>query len=727
MQQLLATLSHVVGRRMQDAPANDALLRSMQPHLPEHINNVTVWTRAGENIGSLEPGLRAHSFSIADRKYFQEALHAQGLVVEAPIISRSNGEAIAVFAFPMFDGRDVVGVVAASTRLRPLQALLDPRGGLPRDAVVTVIDSRGVMLSRSLEPEKWIGRTVPPGSAPARLQQRAGSELIKSVDGVERVFGFAAARAVAWLVYVGVPTDAALAMVKTRLYEDLALGATLLLIGLILAAWVSERISRSLRRLGNDAATLGRGDLSHRSRLTMGGEIGVLAGTLNRMAEALQERSAALRRSEQRLRQVTDNLPALVSYLDREQRFRFANRTYFDWLGVEPDSLIGRSLREFYGDETYERLRSHIESALAGAKVSYEREMATPRGVRHVQVTLVPDVADDGDVLGLYAMIQDLTERREVELKLVRGEERLSLALEGSGLSLFDWDIAADRIHYSAQASVLRGGPPVETNATPAEMRAYVHADDLPTVLERLRAAVKGTTPLYHVEYRVRTLSGGWIWLRSRGRVVERDANGRALRLAGTDADVTQRKLDEERLRQQAERDSLTGLPNRALFHDRLQKALARAARSGQPLALMFLDVDHFKRINDSLGHEAGDRLLIVFAQRMRQALRTSDTVARLAGDDFTVIVEGLRSPADARALAEKLVEVARQPVELSGRAMQVSTSVGIALSLAGETDGAALLRRADAALYEAKRRGRDGYWVDGDGIGEDERATAAG
>jgi len=177
MQQLLATLSHVVGAHAADIGRNDALLRSLQAHVPQHVNNVTVWTRAGENIGSLLPRAPV-PFGVADRRYFQEALHARGLVAEAPILSRSNGEPIAVFAFPVLDGDDVVAVVAASTRLRPLQSLLDPKGSLPATAVTSVIDPRGVMLSRSIEPEKWIGRTIPATRVPmaTRLQQRMGIE-----------------------------------------------------------------------------------------------------------------------------------------------------------------------------------------------------------------------------------------------------------------------------------------------------------------------------------------------------------------------------------------------------------------------------------------------------------------------------------------------------------------------------------------------------------------------
>lgn len=717
MQQVLATLSHAVGVHVEDTDRNDALLRRLRPDLPQHVNNVTVWTRNGENIGSLDPELRAQPFTVTDRRYFQDALRGHGLAAEAPIISRSNGEPIVVFAFPTINGEESVGVVAASTRLRSLQTLLDPKGALPPGAVITVVDLRGTVLSNSLEPEKWIGQSLPQGrvSIAERLKQGSGTDDVQSLDGVERIFGFSAVRALPWLVYVGVPTQTALAPVRGRLYESLLLGGVMFAIGLALAAWVAENLSRSLRRLSADAVELGKGTLGHRSHVVSGGEIALLADNLNHMAEALEERSAALRRSERRLRSVTDNLPALVSYLDREQRFRFANRAYFHWLGIDPEALIGQHLRDLYGDVTYERVRAHVETALAGEEVDYERELQTLGGVRHIQARLVPDREEDGSVRGIYAMLSDITDRREAALRLTRSEERLSLALEGSGLALFDWDIPGDSIYYSAQASVFRGGPPVETTATCAEMCARVHPDDLPPFLRALTDTLKGASTRYHAEYRLRHESGEWIWVRSRGRVVERDDNGRALRFAGTLAEVTERKRDEQRLRQLAEMDTLTGLPNRLLFFDRLAQALLRAARGRRRIALFFLDIDYFKRINDTHGHEAGDQLLRAFAERMVNALRKSDTVARLAGDEFTIIVEAFRELSDVHELAQKLVTAARDPVSVGERELQVSTSIGFAISTPGETDGAALLRRADAALYEAKRRGRDGYWCDED------------
>lgn len=426
----------------------------------------------------------------------------------------------------------------------------------------------------------------------------------------------------------------------------------------------------------------------------------------------LARTAAMLQQSEEQMRQVTDSLPVLIARWDMDQRFRFANRAFQDWLGLEPASLLGRSVREVYGDKAYSGIQQHIEAAMGGQRVVYEREMATPHGPRHVEVTLIPHPGPDGEVRSVYGLINDLTARHRAEQQRARSEERLSLALESSGLALFDWDIPGDRIYHSAQASAMRGEPAAETTASTAEWRAFVHPDDLDAMLTSTKAALMGDASEYHAEFRLRKSSGGFSWIRARGRVVERDAGSRALRLAGTYANIDAHKVAEDRLRHRAEFDMLTNLPNRASFVERLQKAMGRATRSS-PMALLFLDIDHFKTVNDTLGHEAGDQLLKVFATRMREGVRQSDTVSRLAGDEFTVILEGLRGADAARARAAKLVEMLRAPIPLGGKMHVITVSVGIAMQRHAETDDADLLRRADAALYEAKRRGRNGYFCD--------------
>jgi len=325
----------------------------------------------------------------------------------------------------------------------------------------------------------------------------------------------------------------------------------------------------------------------------------------------------------------------------------------------------------------------------------------------------------NGRPLRIVGTHLDITERKRIGAELAQtaallqhSQERLNLALEGSGLALFDWDIQTGLVYNSAQASAMRDESAVETTTSTAQCGSLVHPEDLDALRSILTSALKSEVPVIQVELRIRRRRGDWLWVYVRGRVVERDASGRALRLAGTYANINAAKLAEDRLRHRAEFDLLTDLPNRALFIERLRQAMARATIR-HTVALLFLDIDHFKTVNDTLGHEAGDQLLKVFAARMRDGVRNSDTVARLAGDEFTVILEGLRGVEDACTLAGQLVELLRAPIDLGGKLFVITASVGVAMQRDGETDDAELLRRADLALYEAKRRGRDRFFCE--------------
>ncbi|MEO8523328.1 MAG: diguanylate cyclase [Caldimonas sp.] len=588
--QLLNTLAGTLPIETTEVERNDVMLGRLALQFPPNISSVSLWAADGTNIGSSEPTPAGARLNAADRAFFIAAMREPGLATEAPLRLRKGGEWTAVFAVRIVRQARAVGVISVATSLQTLPRLLDSDASLPAGAVVSLIDADGRVLSRSVDPERWIGQPAPMDRAllQRRIAEGRGSAKTANLDGVTRIAGFARARQMPWLVYVGIPVDTALALANQNSRESLALGVVMLVVGLLLAAWVAARIAQPLRQLSADARLLGEGHFEHRSQVRTGSEIGLLAHTLNRMAAALQERIAEARRSE----------------------------------------------------------------------------------------------------------------------------ERLTLALESSDQSLFDWDLPGNRIYYSARASTLHGGPDQATETTPEAMRSLVHPDDLAGLLANLKDALASRTPIYEAVYRVRHHDGRWLWMRSRGRIVERDATGRALRMVGTDYDVTEHKAAEDQLRQRAEFDALTGLPNRALFNDRLSSAIEHARRSGKAMALLFLDVDHLKGVNDSRGHGAGDELLKVVAQRLLASVRSVDTVARLSGDEFTVILEGLAAPADAEAVAMKLVEAMRSPMRLGGSLVQVSTSVGLALLEPGDSDPASLLRRADEALYEAKRAGRDRYAI---------------
>ena len=295
--------------------------------------------------------------------------------------------------------------------------------------------------------------------------------------------------------------------------------------------------------------------------------------------------------------------------------------------------------------------------------------------------------------------------------KLATSEQRLQLALDGSHLALWDWDVPRNRIYLDEQWQQILGGAAQSTATTVDELRSVVHPDDRRATTTSLIEALKGVRDRYDVEYRVRTRSGEWKWIHSLGKVVEHAADGHALRMTGTNADIDQRKQAELLVEHQAKHDLLTGLPNRVLCYDHLRRAMARSKRYHRLMAVLYLDIDKFKGVNDTLGHTMGDALLKGFARRLADCVRQTDTMARLGGDEFIVILEELHNRDEGRAVAQKIVEAMRPEFVLDYRDTKITTSVGMAFFDGGENvSGDALIKKADQALYDAKSGGRDNY-----------------
>ncbi len=287
--------------------------------------------------------------------------------------------------------------------------------------------------------------------------------------------------------------------------------------------------------------------------------------------------------------------------------------------------------------------------------------------------------------------------------------ERHALAARASDDGIWDWELTTDRLYLSPRFNGILGWPEEASDAGPAAWLDLVAPDDVLRLRNEIEAHLAGRTPTLEVEFRMRHRDGSWRWVAAQG-LATRDVDGTPIRMAGSLSDLTDRHVAQERLEHEALHDTLTGLPNRTLFMDRVEQTLQRAAReSSAGCALLFLDLDGFKQVNDSLSHAVGDRLLIAFAERIAAALRPGDTVARLGGDEFTVLLEELVQPAEATIIAERILRSLRRPFEIDGNELFVGASIGVSLSADGLSP-ADLLSAADLAMYDAKRQGR-GRW----------------
>lgn len=314
-------------------------------------------------------------------------------------------------------------------------------------------------------------------------------------------------------------------------------------------------------------------------------------------------------------------------------------------------------------------------------------------------------------VLGLlgWAAIGAADRRRRALRALAAAEARWKLALNAAGDGVWDCDItqgtallspSAQRILDSEHATVSWFG----SNG----LAELVHPDEFGAVRAALRDHIEGVTPDYAMVHRIRMRDGSWRWIEARGTVTERGERNEPLRMVGTFSNIDARKQEEERMRRMAHEDPLTKLPNRVLLDDRMRQAIRVAARDGHKVGLVYFDLDKFKPVNDTYGHAVGDRLLCMVAERVRGVLRESDTLARVGGDEFAVLLPRCAQAQDTERVAAAILACLEQPFIDGPRELNISGSIGYAMYPDCGDDGEALLHCADLAMYDAKAHGRN-------------------
>ena len=282
-----------------------------------------------------------------------------------------------------------------------------------------------------------------------------------------------------------------------------------------------------------------------------------------------------------------------------------------------------------------------------------------------------------------------------------RGELLSRCSLEG----LWDWDLRNDRVHYFPRFREMLG---YSADEPLTRFQLAFHAEDTERMRQSMRRLFEEQVPIDE-DFRLRCKNGSFRWFRGRGHAVW-DARGKPLRFAGSITDINGYKENELRLLYLADHDALTGLPNRRLFLSRLCQGIGHARESGRSLAVLFIDLDRFKQINDVLGHDAGNQVLCEAAKRIRGSVRDEDTVARLGGDEFTVLLEGVEAESRVSAVADRIRSELNRPFPLTEREVYVSASIGIAVFPRDGDSGEELLKRSDVAMYQAKKHGRDNH-----------------
>jgi diguanylate cyclase (GGDEF)-like protein/PAS domain S-box-containing protein len=418
--------------------------------------------------------------------------------------------------------------------------------------------------------------------------------------------------------------------------------------------------------------------------------------TAGKLAELSAHAKAA------QLRLLADNVPALIAYYEAGTfQCLFANKQYAQSFGFNERSVIGKTVGEVVGEEAARQIQPHIDRILRTRQpVSYERHFRHADGTsRWMEVNLLPQLNADGAIIAAFVLISDITKHRHAELAARESEARLSKFMQASVEGI----------------AFLRDGLIIDANPPLCELLGYsldevlgrrsldfVAPDQVARVAAFIAARQESTyeSVLMHKD-------GTRIPVEIIPRTLTRD--GEQLRMSIV-RDIRDRQAAQARIHYLAHHDPLTGLPNRAAFIERMQSLSESVWESGARLALLFIDLDHFKRVNDSLGHLAGDRLLQTVANRIAACVRSTDLVARFGGDEFLVLLTGAQGRAEVEEVAGKLLAAIEQPIDVDGRYISVSPSVGIALRPEHGEAPAELIKHADAAMYLAKARGRANY-----------------
>jgi diguanylate cyclase (GGDEF)-like protein/PAS domain S-box-containing protein len=590
-QQALSGVAEHLGAAALESMVQAQVELSAQASLPTMFDHVFIFSPRGEVLANAPFGQQFVRFNVAQRAYFSETVAQRKPVISAPYRSLVDNAPYVMMTAPIFDSNgQLVGVLGGAISLLKSNFL----GGIG----MTPVGQKGYFYVISTGERPIIINhpdrariLAPAGSDRSRASALAlggfeGTTESVSSRGMQALSSFKRLKETSWVLGAVLPADEAFGPIGEAQQRVLLLaGLVAAMLGAMIwaaAYWLLLPVQAlheyvRARRAGAQSMP----DMPVRRR----DEIGVLAEDINGLMLSEHAIKQALADNEARLRTITDHLPVLISYIDREQRYRFNNQPYQEWFGVPAQEFEGKTMLEMLGAERHEQLRPEVEQALAGYIVNRERELVLGGRKRFIRSTYMPDYGPQAQVLGFYAMVHDITAQKAAESRL-----------------------------------------------------AFL-----------------------------------------------------------------------------AHHDSLTELPNRASFSDRVSLAISRAQRSLKPFAVMYLDIDKFKGINDTLGHGMGDHLLKAFARRLKENVRGTDVVGRLGGDEFVILAEDLAAATDAEGIAAKIVTAMREPFHLGAQDVRATASVGVAICardfLSLTVSG--LLECADGALYQAKQGGRDGYRIE--------------
>jgi len=434
----------------------------------------------------------------------------------------------------------------------------------------------------------------------------------------------------------------------------------------------------------------------------------------------------ALTESEVRFKTVFEQTAVAMARVLPTGEFIEVNDAWCALFGFDREALLDRSAswRSLTHPDDIQQSRSQIQALIDDNIHEFKMQKRYLRKDGKIlwgntEVSLVRDAQGRPDYF--VVAIQDATQSKLLEEKLNQNLTLLKMALDGAQEALWEWDLVSGKAIFSPEYYTMLGYLPDEFPANQDEWLARIHPEERDGVMNKIRGELAKHQDVYLAEYRMRTKDGRYRWVQGRGKCVAFDAEGKPIKMVGINMDIHERKQTELQVNYLAYHDKLTALPNRALFFDRLSQAISKAKRDKLHVALLFADLDGFKQVNDEFGHEAGDAVLKMAAQRLLACTRAVDTLSRFGGDEFALIIGGIEDQQQAAVVANKILHAFESEMTLpDGLVCHVGVSIGISLFPENGMAMDSLLAAADHAMYDSKRKGKNTYSFFGESPMED-------
>ncbi len=715
--QLLRTLADDLPAAARHDPAQVRAYLAAHTGLRSEFYSLAAFAPSGALVATVAP---MRPFNAKGQQYFDATMAARQGIVSSPFKSQLNGQPVVLVTAPLLDAAGNVELILTggvalhgSAFLRQLDQLKPGTTGF-----LFIMTTDGILIDHPDHQRELHHINERGGRNKATERALAGFEgtiEADNKDGEACIYTYKRLKAADWILAARFPVaDAFAPMIALRRHSLAATVLVALAAGLL--AWLL--IHRSLAPLEalrqHVAAIRRRGAPITLLQTGRTDEIGELGDAFHALMAAGEADRVRLRESEKRAYVIADNMPALIGYINREQRYEFANAAYLQLVGFDPQRMIGRTVREVLGETNYGMIAARMQAAMAGERQHFDQQFSGSG--RHFMIDYLPEIGADGVTVGVYILARDISERRAAELQKEMSERRLKLITDHLPVLISYIDRAHQFRFGNATFQNWLGIAPASLAGRPV---AEVLGED---VYATARVHLENAFGGWAVTYESRMAVGGKLRILETTYVPDLQPDGSVAGVYGLTHDLTRLKETEEKLTRLARVDSLTGIANRRMFVEALHQAIERSRRYGAGVALAYLDIDLFKKINDTHGHAVGDEVLKEFARRLESCVRATDLVARLSGDEFVIIIDELKSAADCRALAEKIAAAIRIPFHVGALQLHITTSVGVSLFGGGLETHEQLLANADNALYAAKRNGRDGVAV----FGESQARSAA-